>query len=924
MALTFSTPNGNLIIPGAPASWITAPSNSGLSTTGVVILVGEADVGPDFTSEPDVTLNFFGPRQYAAVQRKYSSGHIVDAFRALTAPSNDAGVRGSPSAVYVLKTNKGTKASGSLGTYGVLQALSEGSFGDLLSYSVSQAAPQVLPSYSAAYVLDSTAETIKIASNGDAPWALAATPGYTTPALAAVGLMDYAPAGTDQSFDKDIMVNGGQAFQPCAGPLAGNISLSASSYVVTITLDTATWATQPVIGQTLIIPSGSSIQGGSNQNRGFYIVTSVTLNRVVAKKVKEANGAAPSVPPVAVSTVAVTGTDFQTYNPLTFTAVRGVKRTDQSGITSWSGAISGSNFVLTLTTGGEQWAVTPKVGDLCKFFRTNHYWLQVVSATANSVTLAQLAPTPAIVALPAFVSEAVGASTVEFINPLVPGVSQSLLFWRDQTSGGTQFYGADATPSVISSTGGLFTGSDQEISVNVSRVSDNVSETWTAGGDVVLTLGKDATAHTVVSITGTLLSLGTDAVVDVSKYRTLGDLVAYINTVPSWHAAVTAAFKQLAPATVLDRIAAGSGAEDEAGASNQNLFGAMPCRIKKDAYDVTTQVGFSSVLQFVPTLPTKGLPPVQAVAFLANGAKGGTADSDVQAALNAAGLIKGNFVVTLFSQSAASDFAAGETESSSSYDIASVNAALNDHISRFSVFKSNKPRQGFPSFRGTYAAAKVQAQTIANFRCAGVNFLDVTTLGANGIQQFQPWMGAAIEAGFQAAAFYKPIFNKQANVSGVIQAAGDFNPSDDDAVEDALLNGLTVIRGLDGGGFGFVKDNTTYGFDNNFAYNSVQAVYVADVVSQTASIRMNRAFVGQSFADVSTTVVLSFFKNVMESVKALKLITGSSDAPSGYRNVVIDIQAPAIQVSAEIKLATGVYWIPLQFLVTEVQGSATF
>ena len=215
------------------------------------------------------------------------------------------------------------------------------------------------------------------------------------------------------------------------------------------------------------------------------------------------------------------------------------------------------------------------------------------------------------------------------------------------------------------------------------------------------------------------------------------------------------------------------------------------------------------------------------------------------------------------------------------------------------------------------------AQTLANFRCAGVNFLDVNVLGSNGLQWFQPWMGAAIEAGMQAAGFYRPLFNKSINISGVRSNAGDFKPTDTDQVEDALLNGLTVIRPRDGGGFAFVSDNTTYGVDSNFVLTSVQAIYVADVVAQTTSQRMERAFVGQSFADVSPTVAVSFFKNIMASLKALKLIAASSDAPSGYKNVIINIQAPAMLVSAEIKLATGIYFVPIRFLVSQVSGTVT-
>jgi hypothetical protein len=926
MALTYVSTDGTLVIPSAPAQWQTAPNNSGVSTTGVVILVGEADVGPDFSSESDISSNFFGPRQFAAVRAKYGSGHIVDAYRLLTAPSLDAGVRGAPAGVYIVKTNKGVKATGTLGTFGVLEAKSEGDLGNLCGYSVTEKVEQVLPSVSAAYVLDSSAETIKIAANGAVPWALAATPAYGTPKLAAVGLANYLLTAVNQSFATDIMVSGGLDHAPTTA-VVSNIALVASGSQVTISLASSTWYYQPVAGQTLIIAAGSTLAGGANANLGFYIVLSSTLNQVIAKKVKDSTGGAPT-PPVNVTGTPASGTDFTVYDQLTFTASKGLKRSDQTGITTWSGAVVGSTFVITLTTSLEAWATTPHVGDICKFKRgSNYYWFEVVSATTTTVTLSQLAPSATVSAVAGFVSEAVSTNTIEFLDPNVPGVAQSLLFQRVASSTGVQYWDSTGVASPISSTGGLYISSaEKKISVNVARSVDSVNEQLSAGGDVVLTIGKDSAVHQAVSLSypGHVLTLGTDASFDIRRFRTIGDLAQYINTIANWHAYATPAFKQLSPEAAIDHVLASApGAEDEVSASNQGLIGAMPCRIKKDAYDVINAVGSSRAIEFAPTLPNKGIPEVQSVAFLSGGTKGGTTNAGVQAALNAAGLVQGNFAVTLFSQDALSDIADGETDSTSTYDIASINAALSDHLIRFSQFKTRKPRQGFPSFRGTFAASKLQAQTLANFRAAGVNFLDVNVLGANGLAWFQPWMGATCEAGMQAAGFYRPLFNKSINIQGVRSNAGDFNPNDDDQVEDALLNGCTVIRARSGGGFAFVSDNTTYGQYSNFELNSVQAEYVADVVAQTTSQRMERAFVGQSFADVSPTVAMAFFRNIMANLKSLKLIAASDDAPSGYKNVVISINAPAMLVSAEIKLATGVYFVPINFRITEVTGQAT-
>ena len=930
MPLQFSTDMGTLVIPSAPASWTTAPSNSGLSTNGVVVLVGESDIGPDFTAESDITQNYFGPTQFAAVQAKYGSGHLVDAFREITTPSLDPQVTGGPGSTYIIKTNKGVQASGALDGYGVIQAKSEGSLGNLISFQAVELVEQVAPSVSAAYVLDALTETINVSADGAVPYALPTTPGYSNPSLAAVGLLNYLLVGVNQSFAQDIIVSGGTQYQPTAA-VVGNISLAASGFQAIISLASATWSTFPVVGQTLIIPSGSTLQGAGSANDGFYIVVGTTLNTVTALKVKNLSGSAPTAP-VAVAPVAVSGTDFQVFDPITFTSGKGKKHTDQTGISTWSGAVSGSNFVITLTTPLQTWAATPDAGDLCKFQRGGSYWwFNVISTTSNSATLQQIAPTTTVSAIAGFASEAVGSSTIEFIDPIIDGVGQSLLFQRAATSTGQQFYNAAGVPAPISTTGAIYTSAaERKVAINVNRAATNTSESWSAGGNVVITIGKDDTVHQPISIVSDVLTLGTYGTIPLAQFKTIGDLANFINSIPLWHAVANPAFKQANPALVIDHVVAVSpGSEDEVSATNQNLIGAMPCRLKKDAYDMITSLNNSQVVQFpLPpdTLggPLAGLPDPDAIpglAFLSGGTKGGTADSDVEAALAAAGLVQGNFVVTLFSQDAVQDIASGDTDPASSYDIASINAALSAHVSQYSQFKIRKPRQGFASFRGSYADSKLAAQTISNARMC-MNFLDVNTLGANGLQWFQPWMGAVTEAGMQSAAFYKPVFNKSIDISGVRSNYGDFSPSNDSQVEDALLNGLTVIRPRIGGGFSFVSDNTTYGVDSNFVFNSVQAIYVADLVAQTTGQRIEQAFVGQSFADVSPTIVVSYMKNIMASLKALKLISASDDAPSGVKNIVVNIQAPAILISAEVKLSTGVYFAPIQFLVTQVQGTA--
>jgi len=81
-------------------------------------------------------------------------------------------------------------------------------------------------------------------------------------------------------------------------------------------------------------------------------------------------------------------------------------------------------------------------------------------------------------------------------------------------------------------------------------------------------------------------------------------------------------------------------------------------------------------------------------------------------------------------------------------------------------------------------------------------------------------------------------------------------------------------------------------------------------------------FVGQSLADVSASAALSFLTQKMDGYLKLKLIGSSSDAPLGFKNASITIDAPEMDVKVEIKLATAIYFIPININISQIMGTA--
>jgi hypothetical protein len=157
----------------------------------------------------------------------------------------------------------------------------------------------------------------------------------------------------------------------------------------------------------------------------------------------------------------------------------------------------------------------------------------------------------------------------------------------------------------------------------------------------------------------------------------------------------------------------------------------------------------------------------------------------------------------------------------------------------------------------------------------------------------------------------------------VLQAAGDFNTNDDDDLEDALEAGLLIAQVDPAGGFMWTSDQTTYMKDDSFYFNSIQAIYAGDIVALTCSQQMESAFVGQSVADVTAPVALSALEGIMSNLLRLKLIAVSDDAPKGFKNASIKINGGVMLVTVEVKLAGAIYFIPINFLVSQVQSSAS-
>ena len=462
----------------------------------------------------------------------------------------------------------------------------------------------------------------------------------------------------------------------------------------------------------------------------------------------------------------------------------------------------------------------------------------------------------------------------------------------------------------------IVSSQEPEIQIAINRQDTNTNESFAVAAEVAMTIGYEGTSATV-TITDTALTTsvvggaGADLNITLSEFPTIADLAAFISSQAGYSATAIASSKNLSPAK-LDQVSA-------VGIAVSGMVEAG--RIKKALNNFKTKIAQSAVLDFTASA-VKGLPAETVVAqYLTGGAKGSTSAAAVASAISALEGIKANFIIPLFSRDASADIADGMTDSASTYTIDAINALVKSHVLAMSSPKIKRNRIAMLSKEATYAENKAAASSLSHYRvnmfCQKASQVD----SVGNVVEYQPWFAACVAAGMQSAGFNKSLTNKFANVISFKDPSGfdSGNPGD---VEDAIDAGLFFMQSETAGNK-WVIDQTTYGFDSNFVYNSMQAVYMADVLAIQLSESLEKFAVGQSLADISSAGIIAFISKKMEEFRKLKIIGSSDDAPLGYKNVNVVINGPIAEVNLEVKLATAILFIPIELELSQIQSSAT-
>ena len=364
MALTYSSSDfGTLIIPGAYTRLNVQTPASGIGVAGILALIGEADEGlATSAATEDLSLNYYTPSQMGDVINKYTSGPLVEAFKATVAPANDPNLPGSVTRIYLYKTNPSTIASSAIPTisttYGTLSALKAGANGSNLKWEASVYTNSIAPTTGTfSYIPVPSAATSAILNyriRGGANTSLTINPNIPPNTL-----VSTLTSGS-------LLATGGVNRSAFTGLATINVTTVAAGNSATFTLAAGSvFATTPVPGDLLVLPANtlygatadSAFAGAGSANLGTYVVTSVsntTLSAfITATKVADHVNATVTAPVSVVATPfsATVTNDMQVYSPMSITDKSGTNRNSFAALASAGVSVtaSGANLRLNLT-----------------------------------------------------------------------------------------------------------------------------------------------------------------------------------------------------------------------------------------------------------------------------------------------------------------------------------------------------------------------------------------------------------------------------------------------------------------------------------------------------------------------------------------------------------------------------------------------
>ena len=873
MVMPFEIGGARVVIPGVydvlrVQASLPAPVPAGRS----LLILGESEQGVP-GSALDLRLNFF--TDFASTRDYYKSGPIVDAARQAFSAQPNPVFGGAINRLYVWKTNQTTRASKTMAPagFGTLYAAVYSEDGNMIKSQI-KSLSEVKPMVTYTFLPSAAPHALSVSVDGVV---------HAVPVLA-----PDIVTGAGMGVQVALVLGAIPGLSVAACPMkpavvSATVTLSALNDLLTLTPTAGALAAGLVAGDVVVIPEGSTLAGGASENSGVYIVVSWATTGATIRQVKHwDSGAEAPVVAFDVSPVAILPVDIAGFGPLSITVTATTKAGEGAAleIASASGAVKAigclvdyssltdltrsadigvgsvtamaSGPSLTISLSNAQFVAKPALGDLIVISRSSSL---AGTASANVGLYAVAATSSQSVTL----VSAYGLTPVSVVAPVL-------------AAGMLQLSSSTVSSTLLAKK--LSSASEAQVWIEAIDTKNNVSfPTTKIGGTVYLEIGYNdgvATACTAsIDATRTLTIApagGSAIVVKTGKYKTLQNLADYLNTKTGVYAKVPSNLNKTLPTSVLDMV-------DTIGIKGAFSAASSVGKIKGDYYSFVKFMSdnFGLLAFGAGTMVLKsGLPSAEATAsYLTGAVVGATMDSDVQDGLDQALKIDVRMVIPLFSRDALDDINDGMTDTSSSYTIDSINAAVKSHCATASTIKVRRYRFGMLSIHESFAEAMVKCSEIAYERCQ-MAFEMVRAIDGNGaINWFLPWMSAVIAAtGRAQAPLGTSLLRKTFSISDVKHLGkvslfsdslvSDFDPEDTDQVEEAITAGLMVFRAVTGFGIRLESpDLSTRSRENDpegWVWERVNVLFTLDEVRTTVDGVLDN-YIGNRQSDTSTAVI---------------------------------------------------------------------
>jgi hypothetical protein len=920
MTIAITVSGKKVVVPGTYTTFSVEDSLANI-TPGPrnVLLIGEAEKGIPGASA-DLRGVFF--QDYNSLKAYYGAGSIVDAARMLFTNQPSPVFGGAVGSVYTYKTNASGLAEKNIlqnaGLYGTINSSEYGELGNMIKEQVLLATTEILPTFTASWVMRNVASNFNVRVNGGAAQSVSVVAEALPSAVASTlnGLTGVAASGGAY---KEIIT----AAQVTAGcKLAVAVAGHRATLTIYTTGDVATTFLGADIASVaaddiIYIPNGSAIKGGTSKNVGAYKVISASSSQIVADKIASSFGGAEIAPvaPEAVSNTVIVGDQsivasaevmvfgqivvsvdavtpigvgatLEIYNNANdrniaqrfcdFTTMKSPVSAAIALSASVALSVTSNSGVFSISSGSFQ--NIPAVNDVL--------WVEPTSVLAGA----------AGENIGAWVVTAAGSSSISARKVIDGGLTVASVALSSQE---TPFKVQAAFATTVHGGKAIVSASEKQIYLDISRQTDGAGFSQAnVGGQIILELAYNGVSATVsISkakvLTASCSTPAENLSINLNQFITMGDLVAYINSKANWSAKVPSiAFNSYNPKLQLDEVNAVSCAG-----------GAYNCRIKSDYYSFKALMdGNINLVAFAENANIAhkaGLPDVEAVAsFLTGGSLGATTNAAILAGFDAAMKVEVVQVVPLFSRDSSEDINDGLTDLNSSYSIDAINSAALEHVVTASNDINRKERFAICSYHNSFENVKLQANTLSNERVQ-MCFQMVKTTGADGnIKWMLPYMEAvALAAGRVQSALGTPMLRKSFAFSDIKHLGAvsvfsdslipDFDPDTTD-LDQAIEAGCLALKPVQGFGIRLESpDCSTRSRTNDsksWVYERVSVLFVCDVVKATCRSVLDN-YIGNRTSDVTASVIKTALSNTLDSfIKNGSLLNYSVDSVKSTGN----------------------------------------